>query len=78
MGYGRGYGGRCSFSNKPVLSGACCARQVLAVAELQTTAVLRRVGILDVFTESGKIADIKQKYKLTAEQVVVQYTDAAK
>lgn len=48
------------------------------LAELQTTAVLRRVGILDVFTESGKIADIKQKYKLTAEQVALQYADAAK
>ena len=48
------------------------------MAELQPNAVLRRIGILDVFTESGKIADIKQKYKLTAEQVVVQYTDAAK
>lgn len=48
------------------------------LAELQTSVVLRRVGILDVFTESGKIADIKQKYKLTAEQVALQYADAAK
>lgn len=47
-----------------------------AVAEV--LAVLRRVGILDVFTESGKMADIKQKYKLTAEQVALQYADAAK
>lgn len=71
-----GYGRRCSFNKKPVLSVICCARQVLAVTELQTTAVLRRVGILDVFAEPGKIADIKQEHQLTAGQVALQHASA--
>jgi len=46
------------------------------LAEQQTTGVLRRMGALDVFAESGKIADIKQKYKPTAEQIAWQYAGA--
>ncbi len=46
------------------------------LAGLQPNAILRRVGILDVFTESGKIADIKQKYQLTTGQVALQYASA--
>ena len=51
---------------------------VLEVLSDECPVPVKRVGVLDTFGESGKPSDLLKKYKLTAEEIIIQTKEILK